>query len=94
MRKGMEKMKQAKIRKILQDLLEIKEPITECDDLTKMGLDSMTTIRLIVALEQAFDLEFSEEDLLLDNFRTVEKISGLINVRQSEKLVYTEKSEC
>jgi len=90
----MEKMKQAKIRKILQDLLEIKEPITECDDLTKMGLDSMTTIRLIVALEQAFDLEFSEEDLLLDNFRTVEKISGLINVRQSEKLVYTEKSEC
>ncbi|AIG24958.1 phosphopantetheine attachment site family protein [Brevibacillus sp. 7WMA2] len=87
-------MKQAKIRKILQDLLEIKEPITECDDLTKMGLDSMTTIRLIVALEQAFDLEFSEEDLLLDNFRTVEKISGLINVRQSEKLVYTEKSEC
>lgn len=90
----MEEMKQAKIRKILQDLLEIKEPITECDDLTKMGLDSMTTIRLIVALEQAFDLEFSEEDLLLDNFRTVEKISGLINVRQSEKLVYTEKSEC
>ncbi|WP_031309525.1 acyl carrier protein [Brevibacillus laterosporus] len=87
-------MKQAKICKILQDLLEIKEPITECDDLTKKGLDSMTTIRLIVALEQAFDLEFSEEDLLLDNFRTVEKISGLINVRQSEKLVYTEKSEC
>ncbi|MDN9010661.1 acyl carrier protein [Brevibacillus laterosporus] len=87
-------MAQAKIRKILQELLEIKEPITECDDLTKMGLDSMTTIRLIVALEQAFDLEFSEEDLLLENFRTVEKISSLINERQSKKLVYTEKSEC
>ncbi|ATO49915.1 phosphopantetheine-binding protein [Brevibacillus laterosporus] len=87
-------MTEATIRTILQDMLEIKEPIAECDDLTKMGLDSMTTIRLIVALEQAFDLEFSEEDLLLANFRTLEKITGLINERQSEQVVYTEKSEC
>ncbi|MCR8983018.1 phosphopantetheine-binding protein [Brevibacillus laterosporus] len=87
-------MTEATIRTILQDMLEIKEPIAACDDLTKMGLDSMTTIRLIVALEQAFDLEFSEEDLLLANFRTLEKITGLINERQSEQVVYTEKSEC
>ncbi|MBG9790220.1 acyl carrier protein [Brevibacillus laterosporus] len=87
-------MTEATIRTILQDMLGIREPIAECDDLTKMGLDSMTTIRLIVALEQAFDLEFSEEDLLLANFRTLEKITGLINERQSKQVVYTEKSEC
>nr|WP_236871238.1 acyl carrier protein [Brevibacillus laterosporus] len=87
------KMRQAMILEILQEMLGIKEPIAEHDDLTTMGLDSMTTIRLVVALERAFDLEFSEDDLLLANFRTVEKISGLINERKAEKVVHAEKSE-
>ncbi|AMA72208.1 MULTISPECIES: acyl carrier protein [Aneurinibacillus] len=86
-------MIQDKICKILQDLLKIEEPIAECEDLTNIGLDSMVAINLIVALEQEFDLEFRDEDLLLENFRTLEKIGTLINERQLEQVVYTEESE-
>ena len=44
------------------------------DDLREFGLDSVAFIKMVVALEEAFDKEVDDEYLLLDEMNTIEKI--------------------
>jgi len=62
--------------------LNIKVDFGDSDDLTLLGLDSMTTVKLLVAIEEQFQLAFEDEDLFLDNFRTVARIVSLIEKRK------------
>jgi len=48
------------------------------DDLRDWGLDSLKSIDVIVALENEFDIAIEDEDLLVDNFNTIEKIINLV----------------
>jgi acyl carrier protein len=48
------------------------------DDLRDWGLDSLKSIDVIVALENEFNIAIEDEDLLIDNFNTIEKIIQLI----------------
>lgn len=44
------------------------------NDLSELGLDSVSFIRLIVSLEEEYSIEFEDENLILSNMNTVKKI--------------------
>ncbi|PWW03207.1 phosphopantetheine binding protein [Paenibacillus cellulosilyticus] len=48
-------------------------------NLLSIGMDSMLYIRLVVELEDLFNIEIHDDDLLLDNFSTPASIFELIN---------------
>lgn len=64
------------IRNKLAEVLKIgnSEEISLDKDLKEYGMDSLNAIELVVALEMEFRIEFAEDDLLVDNLCTVQKI--------------------
>ncbi len=71
------------IQKILNENtfvdMEILQGIQLDDDLTELGLDSINVVYVIGDLEECFDIVFSPDDLLLNNFSTYNKIITLIS---------------
>ncbi|OZV12998.1 hypothetical protein CIW83_05480 [Tissierella sp. P1] len=66
-----------KLRKIIDENIELTVPIEEIkldDNLLNVGMDSLNTIRVIINIEEQFNLEFSDDDLIVDNFRTIRKL--------------------
>jgi len=47
-------------------------------DLREYGLDSISSIELIVMIEDEFNISVEDDDLLIDNFNTLEKIMLLL----------------
>ncbi|USK44118.1 acyl carrier protein [Cytobacillus oceanisediminis] len=68
---------QEKIKNIIQELLD-KEGLSNKEDLTMQGLDSISSIELIVELEEVFSISFDDSELLLDNFKTIDLIEKMI----------------
>ena len=64
------------IRNKLAEVLKIENPeeISLEKDLKVYGMDSLNAIELVVALEMEFGIEFAEDDLLVDNLCTVQKL--------------------
>lgn len=70
-----------KVREILSamfasvdvSVIEMETPLEN-----KLGIDSLKTLQLIVELEQVFDIEVDDDDLLFENFATIHKIVELI----------------
>jgi len=69
--------------------------ITDADSLIEAGMDSISFIRFIVALEEELDFAVRDSDLLMENFlsidKTVEKlltynIPGIVSVPSENKL--------
>ena len=65
-----------KIREIINSCLENVEIFEDMmnEDLTKMGMDSITFIRIIVALEEEFECEVPDSKLLNTEMNTVAKM--------------------
>lgn len=75
------------LRKIIMELLELTKPIEEIEndeDLTKLGMNSISTIELVVEVEAKYDFEFNDEDLLVENFKTIERLATYIEKRIGE----------
>ena len=49
------------------------------DDVSTIGMDSITFIRIIVALEEEFDIEIPDEYLLLTAMNTISKMTDVIS---------------
>ena len=47
-------------------------------DLSTIGMDSITFIRIIVAIEEVFSIEIPDEFLLITEMNTVEKMTNII----------------
>lgn len=74
------------IIKVMQDVLHIENPQIDGDkDLSELGLTSISLINIIVGLEDCLDFEFDEEDLLLDNLNTINKIEKCVEKTLSSK---------
>jgi len=59
----------------------INENIKEIDDnadLSLYGMNSIEAIQLIVAIENEFNIEIDDEDLMIENINSVCKINDLI----------------
>ncbi len=48
------------------------------DSLAKVGMDSISCMDVVVQIEEAFDVNFFDEELLLDNLNTVDKLCDIV----------------
>lgn len=48
-------------------------------ELPTLGIDSITFIRVVVALEEAFDIEIPDEYLLITEMNTLSKMTDVIS---------------
>ena len=48
------------------------------DSLGSIGLDSINCMELVIYIEESFDVAFQDEDLLLDNLDTMDKLCGIV----------------
>lgn len=72
-----------KIYKIIEDVLKLTaeeiEKVTEDTDLIEVGMDSLNAIEVVVNIENEFDIQVEDEDLLLSNISTVRLLQELVN---------------
>ena len=70
-----------KVLKVLNANLENTEITFEQteDDLSALGMDSIVFIRVVFALEEAFDIEIPDEYLLITEMNTLSKMTDVIS---------------
>lgn len=66
-------------------ILDVKN-LNIADDviLTAYGIDSMKSVNLIIELEEIFNIEFEDDDMLFENFSTIQKIISMVSSRLTE----------
>lgn len=82
-------MKKDFLNKVLEILNANLETVTltpaQTDaTLSEMGMDSMVFIRIIVALEEEFSVEFPDEKLLMSEMNTVARITEVLSAVYKE----------
>ncbi|MFD2673337.1 acyl carrier protein [Marinicrinis sediminis] len=70
---------QERIMNCLEEILPSTVTVTAESNLWELGINSMTFIRLVVALEEALDIEIEDESIYLEHFRNVESIKALVS---------------
>lgn len=63
-----------KMRTIIKTYTDIKVPIEEIginQNLTAIGMDSISCMKVIVAMEETFNFEVEDDDLILENFQDI-----------------------
>ncbi len=72
-----------RIKEIVVEILKLEEEqalILEKDnDLLQLGLDSLTSVEIVVNLENEFDIVIDDEDLLVENMGTIQLLMDLVN---------------
>ena len=72
-----------RIIEILYSVLEADEAqvdnIKDEEDLCEFGLNSISSVDLVVTLEEMYDIMYDDDDLLLDNLNTINKIMETTN---------------
>ena len=65
--------------KVLKVLLEVNPAIKDGVNLISEGImDSFEVVNIVVELEEAFDIEIEPEDVIAENFETVDAICKLV----------------
>lgn len=67
------------IKSLIKETLDIDtgiEELTGKEKLKNLGVNSVSFIKLIVAIEKQYDIEFEDEDL---DFKRIPTINSLIN---------------
>ncbi len=74
------------IRDKLREVMGIAEihNVNPDEDLREYGMDSLNAIELVVVLEQEFEIQFPEEDLLVDNLCSIQKLAEIVTKLQQE----------
>lgn len=71
----------AKIRDILDHMNILSIPINDLENddyLLNYGLRSINIVLFIKSLEQKFGFEFSDDDMILNNFKSINEIERLV----------------
>lgn len=66
------------VTKKVKEILDLNSEINIDTDLIGYGLDSLASVNLIVGLEEMFNIVIDEEEMLIENFTSVSKITNLI----------------
>ena len=88
-------MKRITVEKVLEILnaniegAEITGQMME-EDLPGLGMDSITFIRIIVALEEEFECEIPDSKLLVTEMDTAQKMIDILQVLYEESLTHEE----
>ena len=70
---------EARIANLFLRALNVEVPSKSFDLFESAALDSMAFVELLVALEQAFGVRVSLDDMELEEFRSIDRIAALIN---------------
>lgn len=64
------------VRDRIKEIIGIKTAgeLSISEDLREHGMSSLDAIELVVSLEMEFNIEFLEEDLMVENLCTIEKL--------------------
>lgn len=68
----------ARIKQKLREIMNVGEIDDDRAALVDLGFNSMLAIRFVVELELMFGLTVEDDELLLDNFSTVEQIHKFV----------------
>ncbi|SDZ37889.1 phosphopantetheine-binding protein [Bacillus sp. 166amftsu] len=68
-----------KVIEKVNEVLYEKVSREDSTNLLKRGLDSISFIRIIVLLEDELEIEIEDDDILLENFNSVDTICNLIS---------------
>lgn len=66
-----------KIKEIFMEL-EVTADFNDESELYDIGFDSIKIMELIVLIEEKFEIQINDDDLLEDNFSSVENVKQLI----------------
>jgi len=78
-----------KIREILSESIQLSKPIEDIgleEDLTELGMDSITVIKVIIDIESEYGFEVPDEDLAISNFVNLNNIISYIENRKNISL--------
>lgn len=77
-----------KVLDIIKTNIEIEICPWQLDeDLTVMGMDSVSFIQIVVALEDNFEIEIPDEKLLLEEMGTLNKITMVVASALNAKVI-------
>lgn len=66
------------IMESLSQIIPADTVVTRDSDLLQLGIDSINFVRLIVMLEEKFEIEIDDDDVLLTNFSSVGQINEIL----------------
>lgn len=68
------------VKELVLKVLEIQKNQQTIDEtsLINLGLDSIKTISLVILIEEHFGIELEDEDLLFENYSSIERITQMI----------------
>lgn len=69
----------AQIASVLRIDIEQVKNISEDENLNRIGIDSINFIEIIISLEDEYNIAFEDEELLLENLNTVNKLYKIIS---------------
>lgn len=67
------------------EALEVDKSISMVEELMGLGMDSLSTVKLVILLEDEFNIKFNDDELFYENFSTIKKIEMLVNDRVEEE---------
>lgn len=72
-------MSRKEVRERIQKIMETElgEPVSERENLKESGVDSLTLVTVIAAIEEEFKICFSDDDLLPENLATMSALAEL-----------------
>ncbi len=69
---------------IIKDNLALNEKVKDDTYLSNISLDSLSFITALVTIEEVFSITFTDEELNINNFKTVDDITCLVKRKVSE----------
>ena len=72
------------INRVKKDGFLVKEDV-DMDLISEYGIDSIEFIRIILEIEKAFEIKFSDMSNIKREMTTVNKIAEIINVMKEEE---------
>ncbi len=58
---------------------EIIKELSPDETLNRIGVDSVNFIEIVISLEEEFNIAFEDDELLLQNLNTINKLKSIIS---------------
>ncbi len=58
---------------------EIIKELSPDESLNRIGVDSVNFIEIVISLEEEFNIAFEDDELLLQNLNTINKLKNIIS---------------
>lgn len=78
-------MRLVKVLKEVTGKTEIADEVMLTNDFTDLGVNSLSFIKLVVAIEEEFDVEFEDSQINYELFGTVQSLAELLDEKMTEQ---------